>query len=305
MKGALFGPRGRLVSRRSIGSFEERGDALASLTALIRHLLDRADGGDTRVGIATPGLVDSATGSIEYAANLGWRSLALRDELESGFGVPVSVDHDARAAAGAELVAQRARRGPLDDFVFVPIGTGVSAAVVAAGRVVPGAFGAAGEIGHMIAVPGGAVCACGQRGCVEAYASASGIARRYRINGGDADLSSADIVTRIGSDPIARRTWDEAVDALGAGLASVIAVLDPALVVIGGGLAGAGSALVDPLRVAVGRDLLWRTVPPIEQTLIGPEAGLIGAALLVTPAEDQQEFVRSARTALEAAGVGA
>jgi glucokinase len=109
-------------------------------------------------------------------------------------------------------------------------------------------------------------------------------------------------VSRAESDPAAWRTWREATDALGTGLASVVALLDPALIVLGGGLANAGSALVGPVRAAIERRLRWREVPEVVTTAVGASAGLIGAALLVTPPAERSAFVRSARKTVVGSG---
>lgn len=301
MKAAVLASDGAVLRRATVGSFEVGGDALLTLEALVVELLGAVDGGaaSAAIGIATPGLVHPDSGRVEFAANLGWRDLDLGASLQTGLGVPVRVEHDARAAGRAELAAFSGSGVVPRDFLFVPIGTGISAAVISAGAMVTGALGAAGEIGHVIAVPGGALCACGQRGCVEAYASASAIARRYRMQGGSADLDSSGIAGLLGRDPLATSTWHEAVDALAAGIAAATALLDPQVVVIGGGLASAGPALLDPLRVAVGERLLWRRAPAIERTAVGPTAGLIGAALLQVPSADHATFVDRARRSLE------
>jgi glucokinase len=265
-------------------SEQARGDqAYGSVVALVAQLAAAAERAGHRlagIGVCTPGLVDPDSGRIEVAVNLGWTGLPIADLLGERFGVPVAVDHDARAAAYAEHAARVAAGRPADHMVVIPIGTGIAGALVIDGRFVLGATGAAGELGHVSVVPGGDLCTCGQRGCVEVYASAGNIRRRYRAAGGTIDGDTEDIVAAIDSDPVAARVWDDAIDALAAGIAMLAAVLDPDVVVIGGGLGQAGERLLGPLRPRVDAKLGWRPSPRIEQSLVGSEAGLAGAALL-------------------------
>jgi glucokinase len=163
---------------------------------------------------------------------------------------------------------------------FVPIGTGIAAALVLDGRPYAGG-GWAGEIGH-IDVGSGLPCPCGATGCLETIASAAAIARRYTERSSRAVGGALDVAGRLGSgDPDARVVWDEAVDALAFVLAVTAAVAAPELIVIGGGLSGAGDVLLAPLR----REVAARVTPPQRQpqlvrATLGDQAGLLGAALL-------------------------
>jgi len=317
LKGAVVDACGtvlglRVVPTRSPGlpSSTPVGDAGASLHALVSDLVDDArDAGRdaTGIGVASPGLVDAAGGTVEFAANLGWRSYPLVAALTGRFGLPARVDHDARAGLLAERSARRdALTGALPrDMAFVPVGTGVASAVVTGGAVLTGVSGAAGELGHVVVVPGGERCACGQRGCVEAYASAASIARRYTARGGPAGATAADVAGRLGHDDAADTVWGEAVTCLAQALAALTAIVDPGLVVIGGGLSQAGPALADPLVAALSTALPWRQPPQIDVSRVGPGAGLAGAALLaldaagVPAAADFHQRVRSGAGALQ------
>jgi glucokinase len=237
-------------------------------------------------GVIVPGLVDTATGMAVYAENLGWRDVPFVDRLTGAAGLPVAFDHDVRAAGAAE---QRfgAGRG-YRDVAFVPIGTGISAALVLDGRPYAGG-GWAGEIGH-IDVGSGLPCPCGARGCLETVASAAAIARRYRERSGRPVAGALDVAGRLdvagplgsgSGDPDARAVWDEAVDALAFVLAVTAGVAAPELIIVGGGLSGAGAVLLEPLRAGVAR----RVTPPQRQpelvlAALGEQAGLLGAALL-------------------------
>ena len=265
------------------------GPALAAVTAVVDRLAASAAAAGhplAAVGLCTPGVVDSVTGTVVVAVNLDWRDLPIAALLGDRYGVPVAVAHDARAAATAEIAARTAAGRDVAEMVFIPIGTGVSSSLVVDGRLVVGAAGGAGEIGHVCVRPGGEACTCGQRGCVEVYASARNVRRRYRAAGGTIDGATEEIVAAVDTDPVAAAVWADAVDALAAGVAILAAVLDPAVVVVGGGLGESGERLLAPLRTAVDARLGWRPSPRIEQSLAGAGAGLAGAALLARTAAE-------------------
>lgn len=301
VKGAVFGSDGQVVVRGTVGTFDSGGGALGALLGLIESL---RTGGESQgvvvgsIGVAVPGVVKD--GTVAYASNLDWNELPLREIVQERFELPVVVEHDARAAALAERALLRAATPDLQDFVFVPIGTGISAAIISDGRFVRGSTGGAGEFGHQVVVPGGDICGCGQRGCVESYASAANILRRYRAAGGAGAGSTAEIADRLDADPIAQEVWAEAVHALAAGIAALTSLLDPQVVVIGGGLSAAGDRLLVPLRAETARVLTWRAIPSIVRAGVGVDAGLIGAALAAEPALATVPFVRAAVAALDA-----
>ena len=246
---------------------------LAAIRSLVR---ERADGA-AAVGLAVPGAVDSAAGVARFSANIGWRDVPLRDLLTADTGLAVAVGHDVGAAGLAECAAGALRDAA--DGLLVVLGTGVAAVVRSGGRVLTGAQGLAGELGHAPVHPDGEPCPCGQRGCLERYASAAAVARRYTAAGGGA-ASAADVVARLDVDPIASRVWGEAVQALALGLASATMLLDPAVIVLGGGLAAAGEALRAPVAAALTGLVRWRDVPAVTLSPLGAQAGLTGAAIL-------------------------
>lgn len=278
MKGAVVDEDGRTLARRTV--LTPSHDVEIALVELFTELRDLAVTAATipvGAAVVTPGSVDESRGVVRYASNLGWQNMPLLDVLASALSLPVAVGHDVRAAGLAE---QRfgAARGR-DDFVLIPIGTGVAAALVTGGGTVNGATGAAGEFGHIPVIPGGEPCACGQRGCLEVYVSGAGLARRYAAAGGG-DRSSREIVARLGSDPVADRIWAEAVDVLAQGLNILTLLLDPGVIVLGGGFSRAGDALLEPLGERMTSGLAWRDRPEVLTSELGDEAGRIGAAIL-------------------------
>lgn len=229
----------------------------------------------TSVGVGVPGLVDD-TGHAVFSENLGWRDVALAGLAEQEFALPVTVTHDVRAAGEAERRVG-AGRG-LADVVVVTVGTGIASAVFVRGVALTGG-GYAGEIGHAVVRPGGEPCVCGNRGCLEATASAAAIARRYTAATGTPVEGSREVLRRAQSgDAVATELWDDAVDALALGLSHVAAVLAPPAIIVGGGLSQAGDALFTPLRERLAAHHRLRHVPLVP-ALLGEDAGVLGAAL--------------------------
>ena len=278
MKGAVIADDGHAVV--TITRPTPVPGALAAVLDLARELHQLAMTNGLTVAAAavvTPGIVDEVAGIVRYASNLGWTDVRLRDELAASLGVPVAIGNDVRAAGSAEQLVG-AGRG-YDDILFVQIGTGVAAAQIAGGRPVVGVKGAAGEFGHVPLVSGGELCSCGQFGCLEVYISGAGVARRYRSAGGAA-LSSAEICTLVGSNPIADRVWKDAVDVLAQGLVAMTLQMDPGMIIIGGGFIAAGDTLLVPLTRAIRAGLAWRDPAPLVFSALGNTAGVLGAAVL-------------------------
>lgn len=275
MKGAVVSEAGAVVAELTRPT--PTADILGALVTLLRDLRDVAPDEVVGAGVATPGILDEERGIVHYASNLDWRDVPLLDILQSQLRLPVAVGHDVRAAGLAERRLGAARG--FDDFVLIPIGTGVAAALVTAGGTITGATGAAGEFGHIPVIPGGEPCTCGQRGCLEVYMSGAGVARRYAEAGGE-PLSARTIVSRLGSDALADRIWDEAVTVLAQGLVTMTLMLDPGVIVLGGGVSQAGDAMFGPLERKVRDGLAWRAAPSIVQSALGGDAGRTGAGLL-------------------------
>lgn len=278
MKGSVVIANGSTII--SITKATPTRDILSALLALIDELMAAAsDLGHTVVaaGVVMPGMVNEAAGIVLYASNLHWRNVPLLQILTTKLGIPVAIGHDVRAAGLAEHLLGVARG--FDDFVLVPIGTGVAAALVTSGNTITGATSAAGEFGHIPVVPGGELCACGQLGCLEVYASGAGLSRRYKARGGET-LSSAEIVARLDTDAIADEVWGDAIRVLAQGLTIMTLLMDPGVIVLGGGFSQAGTVLLEPLTTAMTASLAWRDVPRVELSVLGGDGGRIGAAML-------------------------
>ena len=255
-----------------------RGNAALEAIGALGDALLRDAPAVPRAGVVLPGVVDRHRGVGVYSANVRWRDLPAGDCLAERWGIPVVVDHDVTAAGWAEW-RRGAGRG-LDDLVFVAVGTGVSAALVSGGRLLRGGRGQPGELGHVVVRPDGPACGCGARGCLEAVASATAITRAYATATGRSVEGAVDVVERADREASARSVVRAATEALADGLAILVQLVAPERIVLGGGLADAGDAWLDALRVALDGRCRVVPAPPIFPARFGARAGVVGAALL-------------------------
>jgi glucokinase len=274
LKAGILGPAGLRVLRRVPSGREHGPDAvLDNIAAVVAGLVDECSalGLDVAgVGVAVPGIVDG-TGVGELSVTMGWRDLPVRQRLAERLGRPVSVGHDVRTACVAEATFGAAAGAV--SALFVPIGTGLAAAVVVDGVILRGATYRAGEIGQILVAPGTTL---------EAVASARAIAERYGAVTGRAagSVDAGDVAALVDQgDAEAVAVWAAAVDALAGVLADAVATLDVEVLVIGGGLGRSGETLTTPLRAAMSVRLPWRDLPPIVTARFGADAGFVGAVI--------------------------
>lgn len=249
------------------------------------------------VGIAAAGFVDASRSTVLFAPNIAWRDYPLKDAVTELIGddVSVVVENDANAAGWAEFRFGVGR--DVDDMVMLTIGTGLGGAIMVGGNLLRGAWGAAAELGHMRVVPEGHLCGCGHHGCWEQYASGRALVREAQA-AMSADPTRGARLWQLAGDPeqligphvtTAAQEGDQlSVDLLawlgrwiGEGAASIAAVLDPALFVIGGGVAAAGELLLAPARAGFADQLSARGYRPeaaIRLAAMGNDAGIVGAA---------------------------
>lgn len=253
------------------------------------------------VGIAAAGFISSDRNTVPFASNIAWRDYALGDRVAELIGrddVRVVVENDANAAGWAEFRFGAARH--VDDMITLTVGTGLGGAIVLGGQLWRGTWGMAAEIGHMNMIPDGHLCGCGQRGCWEQYASGRALVREakrlIRANPDQltlmSDMTAGNISKLIGPQVTsAAQQGDElAVEAfrsvghwLGQGAADLVALLDPAVFVLGGGVALAGDLLLVPTREAFVEKLSGRghrNEAEIVLAEYGNDAGIVGAAAL-------------------------
>lgn len=279
IRGELVDPAGTVHAASHEPTAGSDGDAtLDAIERVCRALLVEAgDRPVEAVGLAVPGVVDSRTGVVLLAGNLGWRDTAVADILGQRLGIPVLLHHDVNCAGLAERELG-AGRG-VDDMLAVFIGTGIAASLTVGGVAVGGGTNQAGELGHVVIREDGIECPCGQRGCLERYCSASSIGIAYAAATGRDAATSLEVVQALGSDPLADAVWDEAITALALGILGAITLLGTERIVLGGGLAAAGDKLVAPLRTKLEATVRVATVPEIVVAELGQRAGVIGAAL--------------------------
>ncbi|MFV0634712.1 ROK family glucokinase [Demequina sp.] len=257
------------------------------------------------IGLAAAGFVSSDRRRVLFAPNIAWREYDLASKVEALIGrddVSVVVENDANAAGWGEFRYGAGR--DVRDMVMLTIGTGLGAAIIVEGQLVRGAYGFAAELGHVRVQPGGHPCGCGHRGCWEQYASGSALVREARRAAAERTVRAAGLIERAGGDPAAiigphvtaaAAEGDElGIELLaelgswiGAGAASLAAVLDPESYVVGGGVIGAGEMLLAPARAAYAEHLPargHRPVAPIIAAAMGNDAGIVGAAALAREA---------------------
>jgi glucokinase len=299
---ARISPHGEILAREVVPSPADDTDAIIdSMVAAAREL--RTDE-VVVVGISAAGMVETGTGVVRFAPNLAWREADLRERVGGPLRLPAVVENDNNAAAWGEyrFGAGRGRRHVL----FVGIGTGIGGGIIVDGALVRGAHGFAAEIGHIVVQPDGERCGCGNRGCWETVASGTAISRASRravtrhphsriaeLAQGDPGRGTGSLVTRAAreGDPAACGILVEVGHRLGEGIAGLVNVLDPEVVIVGGGAAEAGDLLLDPARAAFRRTVEGpdhRPAVPIVVAELGTDAGVIGAATLALEASDQR-----------------
>ena len=278
------------------GAGRPYAEIAADMARLVTDLAERAGISPADIkaaGVGSPGIADSKNGVIVYSCNLNWDKVPLSKEMQKHLGVPVFVTNDANAAALGESFAGAAKNYP--SSIFITLGTGVGGGIILDGVLFEGNRSAGAEIGHMVIRAGGEKCACGRRGCFEAYASATALIRQtkramdkdrasqlWKIcpNLEDVDGKTAFDGLRAG-DKTAEKVVKNYISYLAEGIANLANIFRPNAVVLGGGVCAEGDTLLVPLRRKVNRLLYGGTkYAPVVLTVatLGNDAGLVGAA---------------------------
>jgi len=290
---------GTVHARRSIPTNSAEGPpaVLARMATLVEELAAASQAQIAAVGVGVPGLVDLATGTTKFFPNLPtkWRDVPLAAFLGQRLGCPVWALNDARAATLGELKYGHGRTAR--SMAFFTLGTGVGGGIAIDGKLRLGPLGAAGELGHQTILPDGPLCGCGNRGCLESLASGPAITaagvrllrggmapRLHEIVDGDVNRVSPQTMAAAAAagDAAVADALLQAARFLGIGVANVVTVLHPDLVVLGGGVAELGELLLDPVRKVV-RERVGMFPPDdvrIEKSAVGEGAGLLGAIAL-------------------------
>jgi glucokinase len=285
-----------LATARRATPRNDANDVLDLVGEVVRELVSGSVEALDGVGLGVAGLVDADRSKVYFAPNLRWSQVPVRALLEASTGLPVVVENDGNVAAWGEA-RFGAGRG-VRDLTLVTVGTGIGGGIVINGSLFRGAHGAAGEIGHINAVPDGRPCGCGRNGCLEQYASGNALVREARLLAAER-RSEAGVLLELGDgtpegvqgvhvteaakagDPVAMAAFTIVGTWLGRGLADLAAVLDPEVFVIGGGVSEAGDLLLASARQTLADKLIGqqnRPAPGVRSAALGNSAGLVGAA---------------------------
>ncbi len=285
---------GEILDRKHVPTPAE--DPAATLAAMIDVARAMLTDDVLAIGVGAAGLVDVAEGVLRFAPNLAWRELSIAARMREALGLPCQLDNDATVAAYGEF-RFGAGRG-YRHLLLVAVGTGIGGGIVSDGRLFRGAHGFAAEIGHIVVDPQGPPCGCGNRGCWEQVAAGRAIDRAGRaaarsrpgsllaeMAGGDPERVDGRIVSQAASagDGAALAILAEVGRSLGVGIAGLVNVLDPQIVVVGGGAIHAGEHLLEPARAsftAAVEGFEHRPHVPIVAAQLGNDAGAVGAATL-------------------------
>ncbi|MBP6187068.1 MAG: ROK family glucokinase [Rhodoluna sp.] len=294
---ALVDESGQILREARVATPMGHGDEIVkAVVALVEELA--AGESVIGVGVAAAGFIDAQQAKVLYAPNLSWRNYPFKAKLEALLPYEVIIENDANAAGWAEF-RYGAGRGT-KNMTMLTIGTGVGGAVIADSKMLRGGFGIAGELGHIRVVPDGRLCGCGAHGCIEQYGSGTALLRAAReladsseesgsrlreLREEAGELTGEQVYQAIlEGDAGALRLLRELGAWLGQTIASLSAVLDPELVVIGGGVSSAGELLLEPIREAYFANMPARGFRPELQLKIAEfvnDAGVVGAADLV------------------------
>ena len=297
----ITGSNGQIVSRFKAKTQADKGadEVINRIAECIFESIKKANLDQTQIraiGIGAPGVIDSKTGVVIYAPNLRWTNVALKVALEKQIKIPVSVDNDVNLGTLGEQ-ALGAGRG-VDNLVGIFVGTGIGGGIILNGKLFYGANQTAGEIGHVILKPDGPKCSCGNRGCLEALASRTAISRYVRkavtqqgkksilpeLNGGNLDLVRSRALAKAvdRGDKVTAKAIQRAQHYLGIGVATVVGLVNPQVVVLGGGLIEAmRDDFVNGVYNVAAELALPNAMNGVEvvSASLGDDAGVIGAAV--------------------------
>ncbi|HEV7757272.1 MAG TPA: ROK family glucokinase [Mycobacteriales bacterium] len=294
--GGVVTPDGEVLTTvRRATPDDDAGQTAVVIAEVVAALVDAYPGVEA-VGVGAAGWIDAERSTVMFAPNVAWRDEPLRDRIADKVGLPVVVENDGNTAAWAEYRFGAARG--VSEVLLITVGTGIGGGIIADGKLFRGAYGVAGEFGHVRFVPGGLPCGCGRRGCFEQYCSGRALvrearalaeadphraARLLRLAGGQVDAIQGPQITQAAGegDPAAIEAFGVIAQWLGQGLADLVSIWDPGLIVVGGGVAESGDLLIAPAREAYVAALGPRITLPVARIRaaeLGNEAGLIGAA---------------------------
>ncbi len=290
LRSALLSPEGDLLDKHSEATYAFEGwkKVIRRLIENIKRQQDSAGKKGLRiaaVGVGAPGIIQSDTGVVVKSPNFpDWNNLPLKNELELALGLPVTVENDANAAALGEQ--WRGAGKGIGSMILLTLGTGVGGGIVLNNQIWQGADGMAGELGHMTIIPDGRQCGCGNTGCLEMYASARGIVQSYRERNEKASSAGGEITSEYvyeaagRGDPDALAVMQGMGRMLGIGIANLINIFNPEMIVLGGRVKDAWQLFIDATRGEIKKRSF--EVPAARTKIVpsqlGDDAGIVGAA---------------------------
>ena len=297
LKAGVVNDRGEIISESSIPTGADRPQdvVLHDILKTVHNSIEGAGGVDPKdiaaLGVGSPGMIDSETGTVVYNNNLGWRNFAIGPKMSEALNLPVRLENDADAAALGEVVAGSAKGA--SSAMIITLGTGLGSGYVVDEKIYRGC-----EFGHMVIAYAGRECTCGRHGCFEAYASATGLINMTKeairdnpesilasIAAEDGTVSGHTVfMAGDKEDPAALKVIDEYTGYLACGLVNIINGLHPEVISIGGGIGKQGERLLVPLREKINAEVygeIKESPAKIVSCTLGYKAGLIGAAMAV------------------------
>ena len=298
IKYGLMSEVGKIIENGKVStpSGKDYSETVITIVSVIRGMAEKQGAPICGLGIGAPGVADGEKGILRTSGNLGWENKPLAEDLSAMLGVPVVLTNDANAAAYGEYTCGAGKQ--YNSIVLITLGTGVGSGMVLSGKLFEGNEGAGAELGHEVIHFGGERCACGRRGCFEAYASATALIKQTRramerdrqsvlwqLCGGD--INNVNGKTAFdgaqSGDKTAKRVVSNYLRYLSEGLANIANTFRPETILIGGGISAQGEKLTVPLQKRVDKLMLGHgTYAPVKilAATLGNDAGLVGAAML-------------------------
>lgn len=273
-------------------------EILKDMAMLIKKVIQEAGYSEAdihSIGIGSPGVSDNNLGTVVFANNLFWHHVPVRAELQKYINLPINIDNDATVAGLAESVCGACQG--VDNSITITLGTGLGAGIIIDGKPYSGSHGVGSELGHLIVQVNGIPCTCGNKGCLERYASATALIREGKLAveqhpesqiaravDGDAEKVTAKVVIDAAKDgdPVAEEIFNTYIEYLAMGIVTMINSFDPAIIAIGGGVSKAGDFLLNALEAKVKEHIMYKDLPYAKLCLaqLGNNAGIIGSAML-------------------------
>ena len=284
VRGGVITREGEILASRTVPTSMDVEQLEADIVGIVDEL--RADYEVDAVGLALAGFLDPTCEVVRFAPHLPWRHANVRESLSQKLGMHVRLEHDANSAAWGEWCFGAGRGA--EDWVFFAVGTGIGATLMTHDTIYRGAFGTAPEFGHIVVMPGGRECSCGKRGCLERYASGTALPDTVRELRGSYETTLPDNPSGVAiaqaardGDPLGVAVMEDFARWLGQGLSIVADILDPELIVLGGGVAGDADVYLDTARETMAQSIVGaghRPLARVATAALGSAAGMIGVA---------------------------